>query len=44
MAERKNPDGSITVGIIVDEPKEEKLEVAVEKPKRTAKPKTKGEG
>ena len=36
MAVRRHPDGSITVGILKEEPKE--------KPKRTAKPKTKGEG
>lgn len=44
MAVRKNPDGSITVGILDDEPKEVKPEVKAEKPKRTAKPKDKGEG
>ncbi len=44
MAIRINPDGSMTVGILPEEPKEEKLKVAAEKPKRTAKPKTKGEG
>lgn len=44
MAVRKNPDGSITVGILDDEPKEVKPEAAAEKPKRTAKPKNKGEG
>lgn len=44
MAVRKNPDGSITVGILDDEPKEEKPEVKAEKSKRTAKPKDKGEG
>lgn len=44
MAVRKNPDGSISVGILDDEPKEEKPEVKAEKPKRTAKPKDKGEG
>ena len=44
MAIRINPDGSMTVGIIPEEPKEEKPEVKAEKPKRTAKPKTKGEG
>lgn len=44
MAVRKNPDGSITVGILDDEPKEVKPEAKVEKPKRTAKPKDKGEG
>ena len=43
MAVRRNPDGSITVGILKEEPKE-KPEVKAEKPKRTAKPKTKGEG
>lgn len=37
MAIRINPDGSMTVGILPEEPKEEK-------PKRTAKTKTKGEG
>lgn len=41
MAVRKNPDGSISVGILKDEPKPE---VAAEKSKRTAKPKNKGEG
>lgn len=44
MAVRKNPDGSITVGILDDEPKEVKPEAKAEKPKRTAKPKNKGEG
>lgn len=44
MAVRKNPDGSITVGILDDEPKEEKLEVKAEKPRRTVKAKNKGEG
>jgi len=39
MAIRKNPDGSLTVGIL----KEEKPEVKSEKPKRAAKPKEKGE-
>ena len=39
MAIRKNPDGSVTVGIL----KEEKPEVKAEKPKRAAKPKEKGE-
>ena len=43
MAVRKNPDGSITVGILDDEPKEVKPEAKAEKPKRTAKPKNKGE-
>lgn len=43
MAVRKNPDGSVTVGILDDEPKE-KPEVKAEKPKRTAKPTNKGEG
>ena len=43
MAIRINPDGSISVGILKEEPKEEKPEVKAEKPKRTAKPKTKGE-
>lgn len=43
MAVRKNPDGSVTVGILFDdEPKEP--EVKAEKPKRTAKPKDTGEG
>lgn len=37
---RKNPDGSITVGIIEDEPKAEKPEVKPEK-KPTARKKTK---
>jgi hypothetical protein len=41
MAIRKNPDGSVTVGII---PEEKKPEVKAEKPKRAAKPKEKGEG
>jgi hypothetical protein len=41
MAVRKNPDGSITVGILDEEPK--KPEVKAEKPKRTAKTKEKGE-
>ncbi len=36
MAVRKNPDGSITVGIIREEPKEEK---AVQKIEEVAKPK-----
>lgn len=44
MAIRVNPDGSMTVGILDDEPKEDKPEVKAEKPKRTAKTKTKGEG
>ena len=44
MAVRKNPDGSITVGILDDEPKEVKPEAKAEKPKRTAKPQNKGEG
>jgi len=44
MAVRKNPDGSISVGILKEEPKEEKREVKAEKPKRTAKAKTNGEG
>jgi len=44
MAVRKNPDGSITVGILDDEPKEVKPEAKAEKAKRTAKPKDKGEG
>jgi len=44
MAVRRNPDGSITVGILPEEPKDEKPEVKAEKPKRTAKTKTKGEG
>lgn len=43
MAVRRHPDGSVTVGILKEEPKE-KPEVKTEKPKRTAKPKTKGEG
>ena len=42
MATRKNPDGSITVGIFKDEPKPE---VKTEKPKKSAKPKeNNGEG
>ena len=44
MAIRINPDGSMTVGIIPEEPKEEKPEAKAEKPKWTAKTKTKGEG
>ena len=44
MAIRINPDGSMTVGILPEEPKEEKPEVKAEKPKRTAKLKDKGEG
>ena len=44
MAIRINTDGSMTVGILPEEPKEEKPEVKGEKPRRTAKPKTKGEG
>jgi hypothetical protein len=44
MAIRINPDGSMTVGILPEEPKEEKPEVKDDKPRRTAKPKTKGEG
>jgi hypothetical protein len=40
MAVRKNPDGSVTVGILKDELKPE---VKAEKPKRTAKTKNKGE-
>jgi hypothetical protein len=43
MAIRINPDGSMTVGILPKEPKEEKPEVKVEKPRRTAKAKNKGE-
>ena len=43
MAVRKNPDGSITVGILKEEPKEAKPEVKAEKPKRTVKAKNKGE-
>jgi hypothetical protein len=43
MAIRINPDGSMTVGILPKEPKEERPEVKAEKPKRTAKPKNKGE-
>ena len=42
MAVRKNPDGSITVGLIREDPK--KQEVKAEKPKREAKPKEKVEG
>lgn len=41
MAVRKNPDGSISVGILKEEPKPE---AKAEKAKRTAKPKDKGEG
>lgn len=44
MAVRKNPDGSVTVGIIKDEPSKEQSEVKTEKPKRPAKTKDKGEG
>ena len=44
MAIRHNPDGSITVGILKEEPKEEKREVKAEKPKRTRKTKENGEG
>jgi hypothetical protein len=43
MATRLNPDGSVTVGILPEEPKEKKPEVKAEKPRRTAKPKNKGE-
>ena len=47
MAVRKNPDGSITVGILDDEPQENPEVKAeqpkAEKPKRTAKAKNKGE-
>lgn len=43
MAIRINPDGSMTVGIIQEEPKEEKPEVKAEKPKR-AKKQPNGEG
>ena len=43
MAVRHNPDGSITVGILKDEPKEEKPEVKAGKPKR-AKKQPNGEG
>ena len=48
MAVRKNPDGSITVGILLEEPKEVKPEAKAEqpkaeKPKRTARAKNKGE-
>jgi hypothetical protein len=43
MAIRINPDGSMTVGILPEEPKEEKPEVKAEKPKRTARAKNKGE-
>lgn len=42
MAVRKNPDGSITVGLIREGPK--KPEAKAEKPKREAKPKEKVEG
>ncbi len=44
MAVRRNPDGSMTVGILQKEPKEEKREAKAEKPKRTRKEKTNGEG
>ena len=49
MAVRRNPDGSMTVGILPEEPKEVKPEVKAEqpkaeKPKRTAKSKDNGEG
>jgi hypothetical protein len=44
MAIRINPDGSMTVGILPEEPKEEKQKVKAEKPKRTEKAKTNGEG
>lgn len=43
MAVRRNPDGSMTVGILPEEPKEKKPEVKAEKPRRTAKAKNKGE-
>ena len=43
MAVRKNPDGSISVGILREEPQEAKPEVKAEKPKRTVKTKAKGE-
>jgi hypothetical protein len=43
MAIRINPDGSMTVGILPEELKEEKPEVKVEKPRRAAKAKNKGE-
>lgn len=48
MPVRKNHDGSITVGILVEKPKEVKPETKTEqpkaeKPKRTAKVKNKGE-
>lgn len=43
MAVRKNPDGSITVGILDDEP-QEKPEVKAEQPKKKGKAKNKGEG
>ena len=46
MAVRKNPDGSITVGILDDEP-QEKSEVKAEQPKaekpKKGKAKNKGE-
>jgi len=44
MAIRINPDGSMTVGILPEEPKEEKPEAKAEKPRRTARAKNKGEG
>lgn len=43
MAIRKNADGSITVGILKDEP-EVKPEVKAEQPKKKGKAKNKGEG
>ena len=43
MAIRINSDGSMTVGILPEEPKEEKPEVKAEKPKRMSKAKNKGE-
>jgi hypothetical protein len=42
MATRLNPDGSVTVGILPEEPKEKKPEVKAEKPKK-GKAKNKGE-
>ncbi len=43
MAIRKNADGSITVGILKDEP-EVKPKVKAEQPKKKGKAKNKGEG
>jgi len=44
MAIRINPDGSMTVGILPEEQKEEKPEAKAEKPTRKGKAKTNGEG